>query len=402
MDVHHPADGNHRPGEVAVVEEEGHQFAERDRPADHHASAEHQRPGESHPDQGEQQREERRAHRDELHAPRRVGLVLLAEDPALGVLLHEGADEPRRRRVLLDHRGDVGHLGLHDLGAPEDLLAEDLHQDGDHRHHRERDQGQARADREHEPETADGGDDRLHRVHEPRAEHHPHGVHVLGAAGEDVADPEAGVKRRREPLQVEIEVPPQVVLGEPRDPDQVPAHEIAEDGGPAGGGHDEPAVRPHFAGGASLERVHRPLQHLRHDQVEHPAQRQRGKPERKPPLVAPEVRQHPPPHVHHQLITRSDGAPGLERRLQPAQPAEGGRNRGWVCSRVAPRLGTPVSRPARGGAPRPPRHNAVSQGGRAGLERRLQPAPLRAAQRTSLLQMAARRERYPVNPRAAP
>jgi len=48
------------------------------------------------------------------------------------------------------------------------------------------------------------------------------------------------------------------------------------------------------------------------------------------------------------------------------------------------------------------RRNAVSEGGRAGLERRLQPAPLRAAQRTSLLQMAARRERYPVNPRAAP
>ena len=374
MDVHHPADGDHRPGQVAVVEEEGHQLAEGDRPADDHASPEHQRPRESHPDQGQQQREERRAHRDELHAPRRVGLVLLAEDLALGVLLHEGADEPRRRRVLLDHRGDVGHLGLHHLGAPEDLLAEDLHQDRDHRHHRERHQGQTRADREHERETAHRGEHRLHRVHEAGAEHHPHGVHVLGAAGEDVADPEAGVERRREPLQVQIEVPPQVVLRVPRDPDQVPAHEVAEDGGPPGGGHDEPAVGPHLAGGAGLERVHRPLQHLRHDQVEHAAQHQRGEPERKPPLVAREVRQHPLPHVDHQEVTGTrEGAPvfrpargpkARKARMADLRQARDGSERrppAGIAARSAAKL-TPSNRRTTGTLPRQSPCRALSGG----------------------------------------
>ena len=104
-----------------------------------------------------------------------------------------------------------------------------LHRHRDERQRDQRQQRQPRVDRDHQRQRRDERQHRVRRVHDRRADHHAHGVQVVGGARHQVAGPVRLEVRQRQLLQVREEVVPHVVLDVPRRADQDAAHQEAED-----------------------------------------------------------------------------------------------------------------------------------------------------------------------------
>ena len=83
---------------------------------------------------------------------------------------------------------------------------------------------------------------RVRRVHDRRADHHAHGVEIVGGARHQVAGPVRLEIRQRQRLQVREEVVPHVVFDVARRADEDAAHEEPEDAADDADGEQQAAV----------------------------------------------------------------------------------------------------------------------------------------------------------------
>ena len=307
IEVHDPAERDHRPDEQRQVEAERNELADRDRPGHHLERSEsgHQDHGHTR-DQHEDRVEGARGHH-EPHVPAPVVRVVLVELTFLLRFLRVGAHEADPGQILLHEGRQRGELLLDLFEAPMDDPAEeeDDGREDDHRHHGVH--RQPRADVEHEAEREDEARDRVHGVHDGRAGGHPHRQGVVRRAAHQIARTGVAVEGRVEPEQVAEEVVAQVGLDASADAVQQLTHAEAEDAAQEGHDDDHHGVerdlpsrdvrQPH-----SVDReLHEPgagdLEDVRQHDA-HQAQR-----ESRP--VRTEIRQHrlqlthaaPPPHV---------------------------------------------------------------------------------------------------------
>ena len=182
-------------------------------------------------------------HAHELDQAKSAGNVLaveLLEEANLRLLAGKGSDQARARIIFLGLRGDVGKAGLDALEAVVDSGSEVLNEDAGDGHGRQRDQGQIRADAEHEEQRADGEENGIGGVHEGWAEQHAHCLQVVGHAGHDVAGAVTLIEARVLLFQVDEEVVAQVELDLARDADENPSLGVKKDAFDQRDSHQQP------------------------------------------------------------------------------------------------------------------------------------------------------------------
>ena len=209
-----------------------HHFMAADEQGDHQRDAEDEL--QRGPEHGHEAREEQRA-ADVLA----VGVL---EGGDLRILLREGADETCAGEVLLGLRGDVREHGLDALKAAMDARAEVLHQHGREGQWQKGEEGEARADAQHEGHGRCGEDQRVGRVHDSRAEQLADRVQVIGAARHDVAGAVALEELGRLGFEVSEEIVAEVELDLARGADEDLAGEIEKDSRDDGDGEQAQRV----------------------------------------------------------------------------------------------------------------------------------------------------------------
>ena len=241
-DVDDPSQRDDRPGKLHHVGVEGHEAADADAMQQHLASADPEHDHNRQSQQGFQSWPEHAHQADQLQtAPNVFGVVAL-EAFDLRLLLNVGANQAGAGKVFLRFGRDVGEHGLDALEAFVDLAPEILHHDADDGQRRESEDGQPRADAQHEGQRARGEDHGVGGVHDARADQHAHRVEVVGGAGHDVAGAGALVEAVGEPLEMGEQVVAQVEFDLARDANQDPAREELEDGFGAGDGEQPSGI----------------------------------------------------------------------------------------------------------------------------------------------------------------
>ncbi len=143
---------------------------------------------------------------------REVLVVGDAEALELGVLLAIGAHHPNARQRFLHDRADFRQLRLDLLESLVDGAAEELDRQ---RHERQRNQAKQRqpgVDRDHQRQGDDEPQQRVRRVHHRRADHHAHGIQIVGGPRHQVAGAVRLEIGERQPLEMREEVVAHVVL----------------------------------------------------------------------------------------------------------------------------------------------------------------------------------------------
>jgi hypothetical protein len=185
--VHHPTQGDHRPGEHRQVHAEGDESADGDGAVDRERSA-----GAKH-DHGSQSAEEREEwiesapQPDQRHVESQVLVVEGAKPLYLGRFLPVGADDPRTGQVLLRVGGQRREMLLHRF---EPVMNGFAHFDGENRQEERRQQRQQRKldiDSQHEIQREQASENRIGQIHHGGADGHPDGAKVVCEPRHDVA-----------------------------------------------------------------------------------------------------------------------------------------------------------------------------------------------------------------------
>ena len=143
----------------------------------------------------------------------------------LVALLVVGADDPNACERLLHDRTQIRQLRLDRFEALVDGAAEVLDAHRDHRQRNQCDQGQSRVDGDHQDDSDGEDEDRAGRIHHRRADHHSHGIEVVGGTRHQVAGAPRLVVAKRHLLQPCEERVADVVLDLARGADDDPAHQ---------------------------------------------------------------------------------------------------------------------------------------------------------------------------------
>ena len=157
-----------------------------------------------------------------------VILVEQLELVQLGFFLRVGADHPHARQILLHPAADIGKHLLDHFEAVVNALAEQHHRDAHQRRRNQADQRELPIHRQHDGDGEHRGEHGLGPVHDARAQHHAHGVQIVGGARHDVAGAIAGVEIGRERHQVREQLIAKIEFDVARNADQDHAHPILE------------------------------------------------------------------------------------------------------------------------------------------------------------------------------
>ena len=180
-----------------------------------------------------------------------------AEPLDLVRLLVVGAHHAHARQRLLDDGAEVGELFLDRLEALVDGRAEVADADRDERQRQQRHQRQPGVEREHQHDRDDEHQDGVGGVHHRRADHHAHGVEIVGRARHQVAGPPRLVVGERHLLQPREERVADVVLDVARGADEDVPHQVAEHRADAGDAEQHARVEgelaPGHAGGQIID-----------------------------------------------------------------------------------------------------------------------------------------------------
>ena len=199
--VRDPAERDHRPAQHHEIRVERHELAERDAAADHLAAAHPQHEQRAETEEKRHARIEHALQPDQDAVAAHVFVIRRAEPPDLVRFLVIRADDADTGERLLDDRAQIGELRLDGLEAPVNRAAEILHAHRHERQRKQRDERQPRVDRRHQDDRDGKHEDRAGRIHHRRADHHAHGVQIVGRARHQVAGAPGLVVAERHLLQ---------------------------------------------------------------------------------------------------------------------------------------------------------------------------------------------------------
>lgn len=228
-EVDDPAEGDHGPDEHAHVGLEHDEGAERDFAGVETPAAGPHDEEEGEADEGLEQGVEDAGIAGEAEIGADVILIESFEFAELGLFLRVGADDADAVEVFLNAAGDVAELGLDELEALVDLLAEVNDDEADEGGGDEGDEGELPVDAGHDGDGEEGGEDGFDPVHDAGAEHHADLIEVVGGAGHEVAGAHGLVVGGAEQEEVGEDVVADVVLDVAGDADEDEAHEVLQD-----------------------------------------------------------------------------------------------------------------------------------------------------------------------------
>ena len=242
--VHHPAKGDHRPGQHREIHAERDEGAHRDSAPDREHAAQPQNHHCAEPAEERKEWIERSPEAHQRHVEREVFVVDLSEAGNLRPFLAIRANDARAAQILLRTGRERGEMLLHRLEAVVNSLAHTDRERRKHQQRQQRQQGQLDVDPQHENEREKSAGDRIGEIHHRRANGHPDGAQVVRQARHDVAG--AGVCKvgRVERLQMYEQVIPEVVLDPAAHAVYELAHSVPEGATDDGGEHDQAAELP--------------------------------------------------------------------------------------------------------------------------------------------------------------
>ena len=226
--VHHPSQRDHGPHQHAHIGVEHDEAAERNASRQHLPAAIPQHRQEGQPDQRFEQRLEdaRDSHQPDIL--RNITAVQFLETAYFSAFLYESPDHADAGQIFLHAAADIGKHGLDALEPRMNGAPEENYRQADQGRRQHGQQCQAPIHRDHDNDGQQKRQAGLGPVHDARAEHHAHGVQIVGGARHNVSGAHARVIVRRQLHQMAEQVVAQVVFDIARNAYDDHAHPVLE------------------------------------------------------------------------------------------------------------------------------------------------------------------------------